>query len=203
MPEQRFEDGDGWLVLPDGPVRASFLVLSGSSGRVELERARVLASSGIAALAMKWFGGPGQPSTPREVPLELFRPALDRLDGLSDCLGVMGSSFGAEAALLLAVDDQRIDVVAALAPPTVMFGTVDRDPDGRPIQASKWTRDGQPLPFVPYVDATTWTGPRFETARAIHETSFDLYAADVPDAIIPVEQIDAEVLVSAGGDDTV
>jgi hypothetical protein len=80
---------------------------------------------------------------------------------------------------------------------------VDRDPDGRPIQASKWTRDGQPLPFVPYVDATTWTGPRFETARAIHEASFDLYAADVPGAIIPVEQIDGDVLVSAGGDDTV
>lgn len=203
MREERFEYGDGWLVLPEEEPRAGFLVLSGSSGRVELERARVLASYGIAALAMKWFGGPNQPSTPREVPLELFRPALDRLDQLSGCLGVMGSSFGAEACLLLALDDERIDIVAALAPPTVVFGTIDRDPDGRPIHASKWTRGGQPLPFVPYVDATTWTGPKFESAREIHEASFELYAANAPEAVIPVEQIEADVLVSAGGDDQV
>jgi hypothetical protein len=203
MREERFPDGDGRLVLPDGDVRAGFLVLSGSSGRVELERAQVLASYGIAALAMKWFGGPGQPGTPREVPLELLGPALDRLDGLSDCLGVMGSSFGAEASLLLALGDQRIDLVAALAPPSVMFGTVDQDPDGRPIPASKWTKGGEPLPYVPYVDRTGWTGPEFRTAREIHQVSFDLFAAGVPEAIIPVEEIEADVLVSAGGDDEV
>ena len=203
MQEERFGDGDGWLVLPDGAPRAAFLVLSGSSGRVELERARVLAKHGVAALAMKWFGGAGQPPTPREVPLESLVPALDRLDKLSDCLGVLGTSFGAEAVLLLALMDKRINVVAALAPTSVVFATVDRDPDGHPIQASKWTRNGQPLPFVPYVDQTTWTGPAFQNAREIHEATLAQYADRVPAATIPVEQITADVLVSAGANDQV
>ena len=203
MREERFGEGDGWLVHPEGVPRAAFLVLSGSSGRVELERARVLASHGVAALAMKWFGGPNQPATPYEVPLESLQPALDRLDKLSDHLGVLGTSFGAEAVLLLALMDERIDVVAALAPTSVVFGTTDRDPDGHPIQASKWTRDGQPVPFVPYIDLSTWTGPEFQNAREIHEATLKLYADRVPDATIPVDQITADVLVSAGSDDQV
>jgi hypothetical protein len=39
------------------------LVLSGSSG-VETQRADLLASHGIAALAVPWFGAHGLPPTP-------------------------------------------------------------------------------------------------------------------------------------------
>jgi uncharacterized protein len=203
MIEEPLGDPEGVLVLPDGEPRAAFLVLGGSSGRVESERARVLASHGVAALAMKWFGGRRQPETPREVPLESFLPALDRLAALSGRLGVLGTSFGAEAGLQLALLDSRIDVVAALAPTSVVWGTPDLDAAGRPIPASKWTWRGAPVPFVPYLDQSTWDGPEFRTARQIHEASIRAHAARVPDATITVEQIRADVLLAAGGDDEV
>ena len=57
-------DHDGVLVAPaDGGNGTGVLVLSGSSGRVESERARVLASAGVsAALTYRWFGSPGLPA---------------------------------------------------------------------------------------------------------------------------------------------
>jgi hypothetical protein len=203
MTEERLIEPEGLLVLPGTEPQAAFLVLSGSSGRVETERARVLASHGVAALAMKWFGGPNQPRTPREVALESFAPALDRLDAISDRLGVLGTSFGAEACLLLGLFDQRIDVVAALAPTSTVWATPDLDTAGRPVRASKWTWRGDPLPYVPYVDQTSWEGRELRTARDIHEASIRLYADRVPEATIPVELITADVLLAAGGDDEV
>lgn len=50
---------------------------------------------------MRWFGGPGQQGGPWEIPMELF---IDRVAGLArDCerVLVLGTSFGAEAALLV------------------------------------------------------------------------------------------------------
>lgn len=53
------------------------LVLAGSSGRLDTGRADALAAAGATALAMRWFGGAGQPTTPCEIPLETFIQALD------------------------------------------------------------------------------------------------------------------------------
>jgi hypothetical protein len=66
------EQAERLLACPDEKPRAALLVLSGSSGRLDVERAKVLASHGHATLAMTWFGGPRQPTTPREVALETF-----------------------------------------------------------------------------------------------------------------------------------
>ena len=191
------------LCLPDGSDAApdlALLVLSGSSGRVEEQRARVLAAHGIAALAAPWFGAPGLPATPRRVPLETLLPHLDRLAPLAPRIGVLGTSFGAEAALLLALREPRIAVVAALAPTSLVWETADLDAAARPVRDAKWTWDDEPLPGVAYVDQTA--GGDFPDARSVHEASL----AACPDPVayaIPVEEIDADVLVSAGGDDRV
>ncbi|MBB6564551.1 hypothetical protein HPO96_18575 [Kribbella sandramycini] len=58
----------------------------------------------------------------------------------------MGSSWGAEAALLLGALDERVDAVVAFAPSAYVWGRVDND--GR--QRSAWTWRGEPLPFVPF-----------------------------------------------------
>jgi hypothetical protein len=72
---------DGVLVEPaSGGNGTGVLVLSGSSGRVERERARLLASAGVtAALTYRWFGGDGQPAGIWEYPLESFAPAVASL----------------------------------------------------------------------------------------------------------------------------
>src|SRR5919205_728721 len=103
MTEYPLSDPEGLLVLPTGEhPRCALLVLTGSSGRIATDRTRLLARHGAAAMSLRWFGGAGQPSGICEVPLETFAPAMDRLASLSDHLCVMGTSKGAEAALLLA-----------------------------------------------------------------------------------------------------
>ncbi len=189
------------LVLPgSGTPSLALLVLGGSSGRVEEQRARVLAGHGMAALAVPWFGAPGLPATPRRVPLEALHSHLDRLASVAPRVGVLGTSFGAEAALLLGVRDPRIALVAALAPTSVVWRTADLDHHDRPVDDVKWTWRGRPVPGVAYVDQTT--GGHFPDPRTVHEAS--LAACDDPAPYeIPVEEIAGEVLVSAGGDDRV
>jgi hypothetical protein len=205
--EYRLSDPDGLLVLPDGqrPLCA-VLVLSGSSGRIELDRTRLLARHGAAALSLRWFGGAGQPPGICEVPLETFTPVLDRLASLNDHLCVIGTSKGAEAALLLASRDPRIHVVAGFAPSSVVWANVGPGIEGSATQGrSSWSVGGHPLPFVPYDPA--WSPPTtthgLPSYRSLYEQSLTTFAERVPDATIPVEQITGDLLLAAGGDDQV
>lgn len=202
--EIRLERPEGLLIVPRD-ARAAALVRAGSSGRIDEARVRLLAAHGAAALSLRWFGGPGQPPGICEIALETFEPALDRLADIHDHLGVVGTSKGAEAALLLAADDSRIKAVVALAPSSVVWANVGPGSDGavRPWMSS-WTRHGQPLPFVPYDD--TWQPPPGDDPpayRTLYEQSLRAYPKRAADAAIPVERITAEVLVAAGTDDQV
>ncbi len=59
------------LRFPDATT--GVVVLSGSSGRVDIARARLFAGEGASALALQWFGGEGQVPGICEIPLETFR----------------------------------------------------------------------------------------------------------------------------------
>lgn len=201
--EHRLSHPEGVLLRPDDPCGTGLLVLGGSSGRVDDERARLLADHGALAMSVRWFGGPEQQPAPYEVPLEQLSACLDALAGECERLAVVGVSFGAEAALVLAARDPRIRSVAAFAPTAFVWAGVAADgPDGEPRQTSHWTAGGRPLPFVPLSE--TWesdTDPR--AFRSLYATSLverpDLATA----AAIPVERIDGDVVLVAGGDDQV
>lgn len=196
----------GFMAEPRGGARASALVLAGSSGRIETERCRLLAAQGIRALSIRWFGGPGQPAGICEIPLETFTAALDLLSGSdlpdrsdgSDRLGgrisVVGTSKGAEAALLLATLDPRVDAVAAFSPTSVVWENV-----GAGADRSSWTWKGEPLPFVPYAP-DAWPGGDPPVAfREFYERSLVAHGHEA--AVIPSERSRADVLLVAGGDD--
>lgn len=177
------------------------LVLAGSSGRLDVGRADVLAGAGATALAIRWFGGEGQPPVPCEVPLETFVEAIDLLAAECDRIGILGLSYGAEAALLTAVREPRIDAVVALAPTDVVWeGHHERDDDPR---RSKWTWRDEPVPFVPL--DRSWTpesdppafAPCYEQSRRL------ALPATVEAATIPVEDFHGELVLVAGGDDQV
>lgn len=172
------------------------LVLSGSSGRVATERVRMLAAHGIAVLAPRWFG----PSGITEVPLESFLPMLDRLAELSPTLAVLGLSKGAEAALLLAASEPRIDVVAGLSPTHVVWQAVGEHERTPP--RSSWTVCGEPVPFIPYdQNWTPETGAEPISYRGMYAQSLRTHAELIPDAVIPVERIKGQLLLAAGEDD--
>ena len=196
----------GILVFPAESVpRGAVLVLSGSSGRVESQRARLLARHGVAAMSCRWFGAAGQPPGICEVALESFAPALNRLAQISQNLIVVGTSKGAEAALLLASRDARISGVVGFSPTSVVWANVGPGRDGRtrPCRSS-WTAGGTPLPYVPYDDR--WQpvvvngAPAF---RTMYEQSLGTFADHIGEAEIAVERIAGRVVVTAGGDDQV
>lgn len=131
----------------EGASGTGVLVMAGSSGRLDVGRANLLASRGTTALALRWFGGEAQPVVPCEIPLDTFTEAIDMLAVECERIVLMGLSYGAEAALLTASVDGRVDAVVALAPTDVAWeGQHEHDDAPR---RSKWTLGGQPVAFVP------------------------------------------------------
>lgn len=196
---------EGVLVAPARGSDIGVLVLAGSSGRVERERARILAQQGMTAVSIRWFGGPGQSPGICEIPLETFTAAVDflRLNG-AQRIGILGTSKGAEAALLTAVHDPRVDVVVAMSPTSRGWCNVGPGRDGahRPYRSS-WTWREQAVPFVPLDDS--WTPAETDggpvAIRGWYELSERTFADLLPAAQIPVDKARADLLLVAGGDD--
>lgn len=206
--EERLSGGlQGILAHPGGPTQPSVgvLVLAGSSGRVDVERARLLAREGALALALRWFGGPGQEPGICEIPLERFIAAIDQLHAAgAQRIGVVGVSKGAEAALLIACHDPRISSIVAISPTPVVWANVGTGADGRAYPyRSSWAWRDEPLPFVPYDE--TWVEAPDAAGRvayrALYEQSLRAFPAAAAEAAIPVETAQASLLLIAGGSD--
>lgn len=200
-------DGDvqGILVTPARRSGLGVVVLGGSSGTVDVARAALFAERGAVALAQRWFGGPGQAPAICEIPLETFGRAAGRLiaEGC-DRIAFLGTSRGAEGALLAACLDDRIDVVVAISPSSVVWPCIYRSADGeRWIQSSSWTRGGQPLPFLPFDEEVYEATPNEPPVGwlDLHLRSLVAGAAFASAAAIPVETTRAELVLVAGGDD--
>jgi acetyl esterase/lipase len=180
------------------------VVLGGSSGRVDVGRARLFANEGSSALVLQWFGVEGQPPGICEIPLETFFAATDYLIG-TGCHRIVyvGTSKGAEAALLAAVHDQRVNALVAISPSSVVWGNIGAGRDGVSWpERSSWSLGGVSLPFVPtdpnwsreYVDGLV-------SYRGLFEHGLKTFEREAKAATIPVETASAEILLVAGGDD--
>lgn len=194
-------DPEGVLLEPEGAT-TGVLVLSGSSGRIETDRCRMLASHGVAAASIRYFGGPGQPGEARLMPLETFDDVLADLHARYQRLLVLGTSWGAQAALLLGTLHPEIDAVVGISPTYVSWAGLS---DERP-QRSSWSLRGEQVPFVPFDDAAVEDAvkdadgelPSFCEA---YLSALEKYADRVPAATIPVERIAGDVVLVAGGGD--
>jgi hypothetical protein len=189
------------LVRPAVSARVGILTLLGSSGRMDVERARFFAQHGAHGMALRWFGGAGQAPGICEIPIEVFVRALDRLSREPvDRLAVVGLSKGAEAALLLACVDARVDLTVAISPPSVVWANVGPGIDGRvtPYRSS-WTWRGEPLPFVSYDES--WTPAETDgpvAYRTLYEQSLVLDPGAAEAAAIPVEEAEGDLVLVAG-----
>jgi hypothetical protein len=190
-------DVEGVRWLPDTPTAVGALVLAGSSGRVDSTRAELLARNGVIAESIRWFGGAGQHDGPWEIPLELFLGRVEELAKDCDRVLVLGTSFGAEAALLTGAHSPLVSAVIAFAPTDVVWSGVR--PDGG--TTSHWTLGGVPLPYVPF-DETWEQEDEVPAFVGLYEASRRRSPQRLEAAGIPVERID-QVLLVAGGDDQV
>jgi dienelactone hydrolase len=174
-----------------GPLPA-VIVLGGSGGGMD-ERtaweARGLAQHGYVTLQLAYFLAPGLPTALHLIPLEYFKTAVDWLraqPGVDpERIGIVGTSIGGMAALVLAAHYPEFKVIVAAVPSSVIWTTFGSS------RTSMFSLEGQPLPYLPHGLSG---GSRI----------YDLYdeglnsIAQHPDAVIPVERINGPVMLICG-----
>lgn len=196
----------GELFVPDGDgPNPGVLVLHGSRGRPMTSVARMLASHGYAAFAVHYFGVTTASTDPipralAEIPLSYFAGARSWLTGRrdvqSDGVGVVGASKGGEAALLVGSRYDWVDAVVAYAPSAFVWQATSG------AETASWAVDGEPLPYLPFRgDWTTTDRGTTALAPGYRESLERASEARRQSAAIPVENVDAPLLMITGTDD--
>ncbi len=208
---------------PAAARRPALILLGGSEGGNAITfAAPAWASRGYAVLALPYYSppgfGPSGPTPPQlptlpaafaDIPVDRLQQARDWLAAQPEVdagrIAVMGTSKGAEFALLAATRLPWIRAVVAVVPSDVVWE--GWGPGTQPGQRSSFAWQGQALPFVPYegfaqeMAGFATGGPvRF---RRPHDAGRAAHPARVAAARIPVERIAAPVLVIGGDDDQV
>ena len=118
---------------------------SGSEGgaMTGILNAAALASNGIAAIGVAYFGDAGLPSQLKEIPLEYFEKVFSYIKSRDD-LGeiiLMGPSRGGELSLYLASHYPEVKAVIAKVPSPIRWGgNVQSNPNG--THPAAWTFKG-------------------------------------------------------------
>jgi dienelactone hydrolase len=202
----------GRLFIPPGrgphPV---VIVLSGSGGGFDLDKAAVLSRHGFATLALAYFGISPLPTWLHRIPLDYFEAALTWLCAQPEIdsarVGILGVSRGAELALLLGSTFPQIRAIVAYAPSSVAWAASGRDKvTGEIIPC--WTWRGKPVPFAPLPLRGFMWRSAFSVVALKRPVMFrNLFRAGmrnreaVERAAIPVEKIRGPILLISGGDD--
>lgn len=184
------------------------IVLGGSDGGVPEEFAAVLAGHGLNTLALAYFDAPGLSRTLTNVPIEIVRSGANFLSARrSTCAGstaVVGSSKGAELALVAASTFQQIGAVVAYAPASVVFSGIGAAGSTEP-PSSSWSYLGTPLPFangtVPDEVRDTIAAARSSHQKISYRDEYLAQMRGDPDAVIAAEKIRGPLLLIAGGND--
>jgi len=195
----------GMFARPAGPgPYPAVIAFAGSSGGLGAAAAwaPVLASHGIAALAIAYFGVPGLPEALVRIDVEVVGRAaewlLRRPDVEDRTIAVLGMSRGSELALLAGALLEPIGPVVAFAPSGVCWAGLG--PHG-PAGAPAWRFGGDDLPCagmypggMPLPEAAPGSPislrPYFQALLADHAT--------VRAAEIPVERVKGPILMVSG-----
>src|SRR5262249_39300304 len=140
----------GTLFTPpgEGPF-PGIIVLGGSEGGLNSEDvAALLSSHGYTVLALAYFGAEGLPDSLKEIPIEYFKRAIDlmlsrpfvRRGGVA----LVGTSKGAEAALLVGTHYREVRAVVGYVPSGVAWSCICEATD-----KSSWSFEGEPVAFIP------------------------------------------------------
>ena len=188
----------------DGPF-PSVVAFAGSGGGLgpAASWAPLLASRGVAVLAVAYFRFPKLPDQLLEIEVEVVDHAVSWLRrrpevGAGARPFVMGQSRGSELALLAAAAwPDRIGGAVVFSASGLAWSALGQ---GGPLDAPAWTLAGEPVPYAPH-----GAMPPAEPdggALALTPLFEELLRHDaVTAAVIPVERIDGPVLAVSGEDD--
>ena len=177
----------------------AMIVVAGATGGVPAPAAHPagLASHGYVVLALAYFNAEGLPPLIKNIPLEYFKTAVDWLKSQPlvdpDRVGILGTSRGAELALLLgATYPTSLRVIVGNVPGGVVWPGMSDDSDD-----PAWTLNGKPFPQVPmnFTEADQKLSGRERFLKRLQNTEA------VRRAEIPVERIRAPLLMFSAKDD--
>ena len=136
-----------YLYVPEATQpKPAVIVLGGSSGRLNLDYSRLLASHGIVAMSLRYFNGEQLPQTLDEVPVETVVRGIDYLQTMNSVdaskIGILGVSRGSELAFLGASIDRRIQAVVGIVPSSVAW-------QGQ-TGPTAWTYKDKPIPGLAF-----------------------------------------------------
>lgn len=185
-----------------GKNRPAILLLGGSEGALSRSgamQAQALQQQGFSVLQLSYFRGPGQATSLELVPLELFDRALAWMARQPNVdktrLALVGTSKGAEAALLVASRNPAIKAVIAALPSSVAWPGINWNGDWSTTPKASWAVAGKPMPVVPYGAFDPAVGVASVYQQGL--TSLDAHA----DALIPIERSRAALLMICGEQD--
>jgi dienelactone hydrolase len=193
----------GLFARPAGPGPFPGVVaFGGSDGGLGQAAAwaPVLASRGLATLAIAYFGAPGLPATLTGIEVEVVERAIGWLHGRDDVtagkVAVVSVSRGSELALWAgALLD--IGAVVAFAPSGISWAGLDA---GGPADVPAWVFGGEPLPYAPIGDAAKTTSAPVGGPVALGAAFEPVLTnpARFRHAVIPVESIRGPILFISG-----
>ncbi len=195
----------GIFFLPPGtgPFPA-IIVVTGSGGGLNANRAAQFASHGYAALALAYFAYEDLPTGLFEIPLEYFETAIQwlqanpKVDG--ERLAVTGGSRGGELSLVLGSTFPQFKAVIPYVPSSVSWGGVGVE--GNPDRPA-WTYRGKAIPYITHKPSEEVEVE--DPSKPIPLTPAFLEAMQKEEALraatIPVEKINGPVLLISGEDD--
>jgi acetyl esterase/lipase len=183
------------------------VVLGGSEGGFITHHSKIgeaILANGYSMASIAYHGSQGTPPKLKEVAIE---PIIRRIKSLSTaengekrCVAVVGSSKGAELALLIAANANIADTFVAVAPSNVIWQASEVSL----LSRSSWTYNGNPLPFVKYPwfskGTLTFLTEGVTKARGIHEAGLRRFDSK-EQAQIPVEKISVPVLLQTAKQD--
>ncbi|WP_166838652.1 alpha/beta hydrolase [Rheinheimera pleomorphica] len=168
--------------------------MSMTSARSAPERQAYL-DAGFALLVVGYFGLPGIPAGLDRIELGGVLDAIEYTRSnpaiAAERLSVLGVSKGAELALLLASRSAQISTVIAVVGSDVVFASPQWY-----STSSSWSWQGQPIAFVPFSLRSTL--PLLQgNIRRSYEIAMQNQQA-YQQALIPVQQMQADVLLISG-----
>jgi dienelactone hydrolase len=174
----------------------AIFMLAGSEGGYPNTETDFYTKRGFSLLEIAYFGTDNTPKMLEMIPMEYFEKVLSYYISLPEIHGkkivVIGSSKGAELALLLASRYKDIQGVIAKVPSSVVF-------QGIGGMESSWSYKGDPIPFVPYVEYDFANVKNYEFLEMYQLSLKNKSACE--NASIPVEKINGPILLFSGKED--
>ncbi len=201
------EGFEGILYPGNGRKDKVLIVLSGSNGGMAIteQEAAFYHGNGVPALALALFRTQQTPKELSRVPVEYVENAIAFLIAQGyEQIGIDGTSKGSEMALVAASLFPELSCVIARVPSHfVSEGLSGNGKNKAPSGTSCWSYHGKELPYAPYRSRTFNILQMFMREKELHIISFNRDKDVKPEAVIPIENMKAPVLILSSEHDEV